>query len=259
MPVGKTLMYRELVSACFELHARRLWTRSSNEAVFMVDGSVPGAPWFSSILGAAGEEHGLALYSGVEGFKALAEVFGSEHGGLSPFDRVCYLGMTMDPLHTIPPRMRRPLDFAKFSTRRESLAPFIIAKDPGGKARPPRRNEAESLLWTLRAILVADDRGEFEPTDDWLDGYALLTLRVDGDPRSPEVEIVRTPPPCEAARREPDADTSAVPDASDLVGWKRVDASLTLRFFLRIEKDGLENTRSATRYFDAPAPPHYGR
>lgn len=65
-------VWQELLAAATEFRAAKPWTWLEDQDVFaLIDGQ--GHPWFSSVLGAAGQVFGLALYRGEAGLRFLLE------------------------------------------------------------------------------------------------------------------------------------------------------------------------------------------
>jgi len=265
MALTTAKLYRELVKACLEFHSRRLWERTDEHDVFALEIEGEEHRWVGSVMGHAGRELGLALHGGEGAFESLTGSLASDGEGLADTQ---YIGFCMDPLRNIPASLRRPLELARVQGRRETLAPFLLAKDAGPRpSRSLRRREAEVLLYALRAISATDEEERFEPTSDWWEGGALFTLRISGDARDPDIEIENVPIEGvhrggASARRAASSeltggmtetvdfgDEDDVPEPGDLDGWKKAELRLTRRLWLAVEQEELARGRSISRYF----------
>ena len=186
MGMSKAKLYRETLEAALEFHRLRLWEEFENEDCFAV--AVPGEehPFVACILGQSGIEYGLNLVRGPRAASAMREMFSPDVSEREAFDHVPILGFTMMRLVEIPPERRKFLNKARFEGTRASLVPFFMAKDPGRRPRDPSREEAEKLLYVLRAIPKARSVRLLEPRSI-LDGGDVPTLVVSGDPLDPSV------------------------------------------------------------------------
>lgn len=72
--------WQRLLAEMAELRKLEPWNWLSDDQVFAVQDPVNGTPLFVSVLGAAGEEFGLAVYIGEEGYESLLETMSGAVG-----------------------------------------------------------------------------------------------------------------------------------------------------------------------------------
>lgn len=181
-------MAADLVAAAFDFYRRRLWDQVGPEDAIALRIPTESAPCIATVIGHNGEMHGLILFRGprpLADVQAFHEENGHDEEGL--VHSASELIFSMSRLSEIPPHARKVLEEAKYSGRRESIAPLIVSKPEGRQPRNPNATEVRTLLFALRGILGAADQGLLRPrsvvgTDE------LLTLTLSGAPRAPEVK-----------------------------------------------------------------------
>jgi len=193
----------ELVRWALELYRRRPWDRVPGDAPFLI--RVPGEdlPLVANVMGQARSEYGLLLQRGPGAFRSQARLIlegGGSHGRVEEWD---ILSATFQPLASIPPEFRTILTEARFTPRREHVAPFFLVKHPGLRPRPPGRGDRRLLLACLKGLCAADDAGELRPPSLDTRRERVLEVRVSGELRSPEVRATLVPWPEDAAPYPP--------------------------------------------------------
>jgi len=188
MELSKAQLYRETYQAALDFDALRLWESFDDLVCFPV--RVPGSPhlWYAAIMGAGGQEYGLAVYRGDDAGAIILETVSGAGMDDGLADSMNILSMGMSPLHEIPPAGREFLRAAKVSPKRVDRVPLFIAKDPGKHARALSRAEVANMLMILRGLDKAHRSGVLaaSPVEA---GAATREYAFSGDPRDPEIEI----------------------------------------------------------------------
>lgn len=169
---------RASVAAADEFLSRRLWQRFANDDLLAFE--IAGQPLMvGSIMGAAGQEHGLLL---LLGDRALADFAAMEQDG--QVESVLW-SVSLERIADILPPLDRIL---KQAGRTGRTGPVFLVKEPGLLPRAPRRAELEVMLLVLRGLLTADDQGRLRPEGD-ADSGLLPVLTISGQPKAPGVKI----------------------------------------------------------------------
>jgi len=188
MPPNAKPVFRAVVAAAVEFHARRLWERFEDTVCFAITMPSEEHPVVAAIMGAAGSEFGLAVYRGEGAMRQWQAAWENDPTAEAYQESLDLIHFSMTPMRDIPPELRRVLRETGYS---KPIAPLFLAKEPGQVARELRRREAETMLYAIRAILAADDAGELVALAPPLEPRAqVLTLHASGDPREPEVHVV---------------------------------------------------------------------
>jgi len=185
MSLAGPKLFKALVAAALEYHAREPWEEIADDETFAMRLEGEPQPVFASVMGQGGLEYGLALFRG-DGALGLLRARPDDRERL---DAMWSLAVTLQPLRDIPAEFRTALTRAGLERRREDIAPFFISKNPGRRPRDINASEARLLLLALRGILSAFDRGALPVRASAQPSGELLTITVTGDPRSPEVGI----------------------------------------------------------------------
>ena len=208
---------QQLVVACVaaadEFLARRLWRRFENQDLLAFQ--VPGQDLLvGSIMGAAGEEFGLFL---LHGERALDDQLAIIAGDRRLQDQQSKLiSVSLDRIADLQPPFDR---FLKQAKRTGRTGPVFLVKEPGKQLRIPHRQELETILYVLRGILAADDRGQLRP-GALLEDRVLPMLRLSGEPDDPGVKVDLA---AIGEGRERPLPAIALPEG--LAGLPRLDAS----------------------------------
>ncbi|MBI3848134.1 MAG: DUF2384 domain-containing protein [Planctomycetes bacterium] len=224
MALSGDRLCRETVSAALEFARRKPWTNFDDTDAFFVTLPSEAHPAIATILGSAGEEFGFALFLGENAYSDHQRLIDGEESADNLGKESRQLALTLTPLGEIPLERRRFLDRAGFSGRRDIQAPFFVSKTPGRLAGEINQTEAMTLLFAIRGVLGALDRGlltrDAISRDD-----ALLSLAISGDPRAPEVASTFVPRPADpepvVGGDSPTYDWSGLPKKSGrwLVGF----------------------------------------
>ena len=185
---------REFIAAADEFGRRQLWKRFANDDLFLIRVPTEEDPLVSSIMGAGGDEFGIGIARGPDGFAGYVDL--CDGGPGEDFAAAGdLLSVVFDRWCDVPDEFRRTLLRAGPQPRREKVVPVAFVSPPFEATRPASRAELRTLLWALRGILAADDAGLFEPFELDEDGRTILELRVDGQPKRPTVttEVVPWP------------------------------------------------------------------
>ena len=138
-------------------------------------------------MGQGGNEFGLMLLRGPDPLDCLFRCFLRGDPEDRTHEEADMLTASFERLGEIPDEFRTPLRKAGFQTRKENVAPFLLAKPPYRQTRAVNKREMKTLLWCLRAVLAAEDRGELRATP-LTPGCRVLELEVSGKIRAPEVQ-----------------------------------------------------------------------
>lgn len=180
---------KALVAAAMELHRRRPWLRVPADAPIVVH--VPGEehPLVAVIIGQDRSDFGLVVFRGANAFSSFDLVVTADSE--DAFAPQCdMLGVTFDPLSSIPPELREVLKSAGFSCRRESVAPAIYVQIPDHPPREPRRQEMRLLVQVLRSIFAAEDAGDLRPVSLDDDAERVLELRLESSREKKKERVV---------------------------------------------------------------------
>lgn len=208
-------LWRRLLSDMAELRKLEPWNRLHDDQVFAVEDPASGKPLFVSVLGAAGEEFGLAVYIGDEGYDSLRAIM----GGKVPLEEIVFSQRSL---------------LASFSDRDELEADdLMLIKDAGlsfrGKKQWPLfrsfvpgyypwsidETEARILIQVIgqtKAVLNSVEQGlEIPPAENgrsffgrrldekggWQDGRFIIDVPEDPNKREgaellvPEIEAAK--------------------------------------------------------------------
>jgi len=188
MELSKAQLYRKAYQAALDFDALRLWESFDDRVCFPV--RLPGSPHtlFASVMGAAGQEFGLAVYRGADAGASILETVASAAMDDGMADAMDVLSFGMSPLHELPPQGKEFLRSAKVSARRDDRVPLFIVKDPGKFARALSRVEVSDMLMLLRGLVKAHKNGILAPSPVE-PGAATHEYTFSGDPRDPEIEV----------------------------------------------------------------------
>lgn len=213
----------ELFGAAAVLWGARPWVWLGNDQVLFAE--LPdGAEWTVSVLGQAGQEFGLTLYSDYDDF---LDLMGAPHPSAAfadPVGRV--LSLLYENRDTLPPRMQREVASAGWEVAAPDAYPLIMAiNTPAGGMS---RRDAADLARVARAVAaLAEAEGERlsrGETLEWSDpetgvrleheevdrGPALWTPPAALRPGGPEGPAARPAAALEEARRLVGVDAQAV-------------------------------------------------
>lgn len=193
MSLSGPRLFKSLVAAALEYHAREPWEEIADTETFALRLEGEADPVLASVMGQAGLEYGLALFRGENALGKLRAAYAAGNDGEELFEAMSSLAVTLQPLREVPPEFRSVLVQAGFERRREDIAPFFMSKSPGRRAREINKAEARLLLLAMHGILAALDEGalpESGPKGASCDGL-MTVITVTGDPQSPEVAFGR--------------------------------------------------------------------
>ncbi|MHB8834942.1 MAG: DUF7309 domain-containing protein [Candidatus Methylomirabilia bacterium] len=188
MELSKAQLYRETYDAALAFDALKLWESYDDRVCFPV--RLPGSPHllFASVMGAGGQEYGLAVYRGADAGARILETVASPGMDDGMADAMDLVSFGMSPLHEIPPPGREFLRAAKVTAKRDDLVPLFIAKDPGKFARALSRGEVCDMLMLLRGLAKAH-RGDLLVPSPVQPGALTREYAFSGDPRDPEIAV----------------------------------------------------------------------
>ena len=137
------------------------------------------------VLGAAGEEFGLTV---VRGLSAAGDLLGINKGIQVDSSKLDLMSLSIGKYKRIPDELRRFYKRAGVRPSPGAEVPLFFVKPPYQVAREPNIEEVELLLYLVNCIPKAVDRGILRERETILPG-GLLTLKLSGDPNSPEIAI----------------------------------------------------------------------
>ncbi len=222
---------RQVVDAFFEFHRAKPWERFSDAEPVLIRMLDLDEVWVAVVLGAAGEEFGLGLYKGENALGSLARLLRSDVNHEEFADSVTLLGATASRLCDIPAQARTVLTRARFTGRREALAPSFTHHAPGRRVREPRNAELRILALALKAFLEAERIG-LARRELLLEGD-IAVITATGPLGSPHVEVTLEPVPDdtleEIVKEIPSLDLEGIPRRDDrlVVGLVRVSMEIT--------------------------------
>ena len=193
MASSKDRIVRKLVEKALEFQRLAPWKQFGGEDVFLLE--IPGEeqPVLGTVMGAAGEVFGFALYPSPDAVALMLRMLGGE-----PPEQVSaeqsLIGFTFERLHELPKPARRFLDQAGFSARREASAPLFVCKPIGQEVRNPRTTDSRVLLYGLSGFLRAWQAGELRPRN-LRHSSGLQTTILSGSPARPDHRTVEAPLP----------------------------------------------------------------
>ncbi|HEX5052441.1 MAG TPA: hypothetical protein VFZ65_11755, partial [Planctomycetota bacterium] len=148
---------KRVVALARKFESRKPWQDFDDRHAFACE--LPGEPHriHAVVLGAAGHEFGLALYTGDRGLDQLR---------LSSTDpRAPIVGkillLTFDPTRSVAPEY---LELTRAAGVTDSLSPVIVAVEGDRRGRPARNAELRLFAQVLEAFLLALDRDILRPS-----------------------------------------------------------------------------------------------
>ena len=147
---------------------------------------------YATIMGQSGMEFGLMLFRGEDADLHLAEMLRSDPRECDIADDVGFIGFSMTRFSEVPPFARSFLKKAQAPSRRESVVPCIIVREPGKQPRGLAPDEARRLLFVLKGILKAHRDGLLKP-ESLFSAETVTALYVEGDPIEPTVTVESRP------------------------------------------------------------------
>jgi hypothetical protein len=179
-------LFRRLFETATEFCDLRLWEIYANAHCFAVEVEEEEHPLFASILGNAGEEFGLSLMRGRDGYDRLLDLFDPDFNDAIG-EQMNAIGCTLTPMSMIPPDFRRPFRLAgRPWNAKGAVVPFFLVKEAGKRARGLRAEEARLVLHVLNGVLTAHHNDLLTPKL-LMPGDEMLTLVLSGDVSDPEV------------------------------------------------------------------------
>lgn len=181
---------RALFAAGAELFRSEAWEMLGDDARLEIE-TAEGRVWAVSVLGGAGIETGVAIYSDpADRERILSEPSVSDPDALNG-RCLCF---TFDPVDEIPPPMRREVLLSGWEVAAPDAYPTVhTINTPGGGIS---RTDARDLAVTLRGVAAGCDRlgGAYFAgrNAEWTHAATGAVLRLTGEPwRAPS----RTPAP----------------------------------------------------------------
>lgn len=207
---------KSLVEGAMELYRTRPWKRVPSDAPFLM--RLPGGdlPLCVTIIGQDREHHGLMILHGEDGFERMRGMILEDWSPERTYEGVDVFCVGFEPLAMLPADLRKALQRAGHSARRDAAAPMIMHIPPGRQGRWPGRGQMRMLDACVRGVLAADERGELPRRTLAESRGRVVSVEVSGSARRPEVaaRLVRWPGARTAAPRA----SSLVldPDLADL-------------------------------------------
>ncbi len=212
---------RELVQAAEELQRCRLWERFTNFHCFGV--RVPGEdhPLLVSVMGAAGEEHGLMLLRGPNAVDTFLNLLDSDGPGDDAAEALDMLGFSMDPFDLLVRESKALIRRSGRQPASGEIVPNFLVKRPHRHARTPDDDELMLMLQAIKAAVAAERLGLLTPAEAD-DDAGVCMVAAEDNPDGPAVSVTRQPFTRESTVAKP-----AVFAASgvDLTGMKRLSAT----------------------------------
>ncbi len=197
MPERRDRLARDVVETALEFYRRRLWREVPGDAFFSLRVPDEEFPLAVSVMGQAGEEFGLAMFTGAGALADMAQLTLGYELESAEHERN-YLSVSFAAWAEIADEFRRLVLAAGLSPSRERAMPVVFAKPAFELARPARRPELRTVLWALRGVLAAHDAGELHPIPILASGEPpseVLELEIGGAPKRPSVTARRIPWP----------------------------------------------------------------
>lgn len=182
---------RALVDAALELHRQRLWLEVPADTPIHVRVPDEPHPVVVIVMGHMGSDYGLFMVRGEHAPEQFRRYIATAAQTVNELDLV---SVTMDPLGTIPPHLRRVIDAAGIQARREAIVPAFFAKQPhADAARALSRAEQRLVLAVIRGLLLARNAGELRVMDLGEPSARLLEITVEGEGRELRAKTRSTP------------------------------------------------------------------
>ncbi len=210
-----------------------------------------GNRWSLSVLGAAGEEHGIALYSEAEDFHALLDSLSVENA----FDdfRGRVLSVTFDDLREQSRAARRELTAAGWEVAGPGAYPRVLALNtPAGGLRRSDVADLEALLAAVPRFVAAcaADLAEGTAIEGWRD--EPTGIEMSWQPIDDDIEL--EPPPLTPGGAEgPGADPASAVDGqtaamADLEAFVKRQLAVVERFARHLREEQALSAATAARH-----------
>ncbi|MGH7710733.1 MAG: DUF6930 domain-containing protein, partial [Gemmatimonadaceae bacterium] len=140
-----------------------------------------GSEWRAIILGNAGQEFGLALYSDPEDVEYLYSYSGADPSRALLTVRGVVLSITYQAKDVLPPRMRREIRDAGWEIAAPAAYPLLmVLGTPGGGVRQCQIEEMIALLHAVPRFVAAAQRdGGVDLLERWTDDQSGAELSFD--------------------------------------------------------------------------------
>ncbi|MBS3821460.1 MAG: SEC-C domain-containing protein [Phycisphaerae bacterium] len=220
LTMTRDVLLRELITAAESFHSRRMWERFTNSDCFGV--LLPGHSdlVLATVMGNAGEEHGLTVFRGAGAAKTCAQVTGGLVPGSDVIESIDMLGFSMDRFGELSPDVQASFRQAGLHPRLQDQVPTFIAKPPHRRPRWPTDDELALLRTVLTAAVAADSQGLLEPAELDDDAGICVIMAADGV-GDPDISVTRQTPPESSVLSGPETFAAS---GVDLSGLPRSDA-----------------------------------
>lgn len=260
----------QLIRAAQEFAALKLWDTFDNLDFFVIETPLEG-PVVACIMGAGMQEYGLCAFREPDAFE---QPFLLSEGQEALLNKGNTVGFSMEYYRQMSPDIKKWYKKCNFRAKKDDWLPEFLLVRHGTVDYPENSRDINLLLYILKGITAAHDRGQFDPRTADSTGPTLLTILTSGNAEKPTIEVTRKTfdgsaqllvyctqnamfeelDPGEEFQavplKAPDVDLSVIPEADDLKGWKAVSAAVTNRFInFWNQSDHLRKNRPSRQFF----------
>jgi hypothetical protein len=187
--MGHYDILRQAILTARIFQTRKLWERFSNFDCFGIRFPERKESFLAVVMGAGEQEYGLTLMRGPAAAELLqpseTDAIGDDTNA-----EIDMFGYGMFVFGDLSEQAKEIIRKAKFYPRSDELIPHFLAKRPYCLGRLPDEKELQTLIWTMRGLMEANDRGELFSTEI-IDPEGICTLLLAGKPDAVQVTVTR--------------------------------------------------------------------
>ena len=178
----------QLINAAKDLAALKLWEQFGNMDFFVVETPLED-PVLAAMMGEGGEEFGICIFRGPDAF---GQPLVLEEDEAAVIRRANTLGFGMEHYRQMGYGEKKWYKSANYRARKDDLLPAFVVKRPGDHAEYPEKDaDLKLLLFVIKGVIAAHQRGEFMPTTLGVQDGRMLTLQVSGEAEKPTVHVTQ--------------------------------------------------------------------
>lgn len=175
----------QMIQACKELMAMRLWESYENLDFFVIETPLED-PVVVSIMGAGGEEYGVSVFRGPNAFKQPVMI---TNEGKSAADKINTIGFSMVHYRDMQYEEKKWLKSCNYRAKKSDWLPSVISKKSGEMMQMVEKDhDINLMLYIVRGIIKAQEDGKFCPAIK-NSGSKIFTIDVSGDVSEPVVKV----------------------------------------------------------------------
>lgn len=183
------MKHKKLAEALADFREEKPWEKIYDSRPFGIRDEETGLWGCASVLGCAGEEFGLSISFGAEGFTIIHRLINDEIDKDSFMYELDGLLASFEEEGAVQPGTAGFYDVFRLPGKGKNTA-VVWSKQKGGYARKLNDNQARFLTRALRAVLILFRRGSLEPDKIGMTDSSLPMFTITG--KLPDLDITES-------------------------------------------------------------------